>query len=362
LDQIEYQDFISFCKQSYGQKTDDFQQKIRLSLLNIKAYCRKTGKQFITLMGRRDSQGNGLVPRQAFTIQMREVLPDNLNEINLLANTYSQPYSGMIEYRKMNDDLLRLDDSSTSSSNSLIRQFIWNYKVSIKQTLKGVFDMHSAKTIMSFKDLNDLLVKGGFSSPNREFVEGFMKTYSHQHGGVLTFFDFLSAFDAKTIETEIALILRRHEIIWLDVKKTVQTTFNTTISQKFSACNMVSTLVQELEKMPAMADKKIALLDLVRVFADPVLGNDKLDRHALKLAEDTVTQASFQMFAPQLKPDTSMLIVPGSTITFKKLKSLQKYVQSLDDDCQSLLKTPLLQVFKKRDPKNVGKVPLDGFL
>lgn len=330
--------------------------------MNVKAYCKKTSKNFLTFMGRKDKTGNGLVAREDFTLLMRDVLTDNLNEINLLANAYCQPYSVMIEYRKLNDDLLRLDDSSTSSSNSIIVNFIWTHKVAIKQTLKGLFDANSKQGIMSFKDFNDLLIKTGFTSPNREFLEGFIKSFSHQHGNNLSFFDFVSAFDAKTIETELALMLRRHEQTWLNVKKAVQTAFNSTISNKYIDCSMVSTLNQELEKLTGMPDKKVDIIELTRIFADPVLGNDKLDRHALKLAEDTVSAASFTSFAPQLKPDASTMIVPGSTLTFKKLRSLQKYVQSLDEDCHLNSKKSLQQYFQKYDLKSTGKITVDSFL
>lgn len=313
-------------------------------------------------MGRKDRTGNGLVARPDFTLLMRDVLPDNLNEINLLANYYCQPYSIMVEYRRLNDDLLRLDDSSTASSNALIRQFIWNHKLAARQTLKGVFDANSKQGIMSFKDFNDLLVKSGFTSPNREFLEGFIKSYSHQHGNNLSFFDLLSAFDSKTIETEIALLLRRHEQTWLNVKKAVQTTYNSTISNKYIDCSQVSTLNQELEKLPGFPDKKVDIIELTRVFADPVLGNDKLDRHALKLAEDTVTAASFAMFAPQQKPDASTMVVPGSTLTFKKLRGLQKYVKSLDEDCQLNSKKSLEDFCKRYDLKSTGKMPVASFV
>lgn len=330
--------------------------------MNVKAYCKKTSKNFITFMGRKDRTGNGLVSRPDFTLLMRDALPDNLNEINLLANNYSQPYSAMIEYRRLNEDLLRLDDSSTASSNALIKQFVWNHKVSAKKTLKGVFDENSTKGIMSFKDFNDLLVKSGFTSPNREFVEGFIKTYSHQHGNNLSFFDLLSAFDSKTIETEISLILRRHEQTWLNVKRAVQTQYNTTLSNKYTDCSQVSTLNQELEKLTGIPDTKVDIIELTRIFADPILGNDKLDRHALKLAEDTVTGKSFEMFAPQQKVEASTMIVPGSTINFKKLRSLQKYIQSLDEDCQLNSKKPLEHFFKKYDLKNSGRITVDNFL
>lgn len=343
-------------------RTEEYKQRIRLSLLNVKAYCKKTSKNFLTYMGRKDKSGNGLVSRADFTQLMRDALPDNFNEINMLANYYCLPYSIMIDYRKLNDDLLRLDDSSTASSNAVIKQFIWNHKVAIKQTLKGVFDANSKQGIMSFKEFNDLLIKCGFTSPNREFLEGFIKTFSHQHGNNLSFFDLLSAFDSKTIETEIALLLRRHEQTWLNLKKAVQTTYNSTICNKYIDCSLISTLNQELEKLPGMPDKKIDIIELTRVFADPILGNDKLDRNALKLAEETVNASSFAMFAPQQKPDPSTMIVPGSTLTFKKLKSLQKYVQSLDEDCHLNSNKSLEAFCAVYDPKKTNKISVGDFL
>jgi hypothetical protein len=313
-------------------------------------------------MGRKDKTGNGLVTRTDFTQLMKDALPDNLNEVNMLANYYCQPYSIMIDYKKMNAELLRLDDSSTASSNAVIKQFIWNHKVAIKQTLKGVFDANSKNGIMSFKDFNDLLIKCGFTSPNREFLEGFIKTFSHQHGNNLSFFDLLSAFDSKTIETEISLVLRRHEQTWLNIKKAVQTTYNSTIYNKYIDCSLLSTFNQELEKLPGMNDKKIEIIELTRVFADPIIGNDKLDRNALKLAEENVNAASFAMFAPQQKADPSNMVVQGTTLTFKKLRSLQKYVQSLDEDCHLNSNKSLEAFCAVYDPKKTGKMSVENFL
>lgn len=361
-DFIEYKEFLVFCKQYYGQKTEDYQQRIRLSLINVKEYCKKTGKPFITFMGRCDT-GNGFVARDVFTQQMRNVLPNNLNEINMLANCYSQPHSLLVDYRRLNDDLTKLDDSTVTSKKALIASMIWNHKVEMKQTLFGIFEANSVKGIMSMKEMSVLLAKCGMTDPSnsRQYGEVFIKSNSHQHGNMLSFFDFVSAFDRKVIEMEIALLLRRHQNVWLGVKQAVEKTFNSKISTKYASCSTTATLVQELEKLPGMEQRKVELIDMIRIFSDPVLGHEKVDRHALKLADDLVNAASFQMFVPQQKVETATAVVPGSKLTFNKLKSLRKFIVNLDEGSREYARKPLLKLFELRDKNKTGRVTVEDF-
>lgn len=326
-------------------------------MLDVKAYCTRSGYRFFAQMARDDSgQSSGLIKRETFVSKMKMILSDNPNMINFLANHYNANSSVMVNYKKMNDDIHSLDDSETASSNSAIKIAILKYKHKEQKTFKELFDQFSVQKQMDSTRLEQLLEKAGFSNMNKEFVKNYITTFNKKSGNYLTYFQFVSSFDVSDQRPEFALLLRNHIALWQELKKIVLDKYNQSLSQSFDNCRTTLAMVQEMERLPGVSSKHVELMQFAAIFEDAIVP-EKLDKFGLRLVEEVLGMDVKQSLPPE-KPITTdtHLLVPGTKLTFKKLKGIKSFVAFLQEDAKQLHKTDCLAIFKRYDKDNAGKL------
>jgi hypothetical protein len=304
----------------------------------------------------RDDAGksSGMIRRDIFIDKLRPILGDNLNDINLLANHYTANTVSMIDYKQMTADMDALDDSETASSNSIIRDKIKEYKIRMGITLKAVFDKYSVKMMMDTLMLGNLMKVCGFANMDAQFIKGFIYTFNKKIGECLTYFQFVSAFDIMTQRQELAMMLQPQKDVWIRVKTITQNKYGKDLNENFSGCRSLPTLVQEIEKLPGLNERPLVINQLASLFSQ---NDERIDHFGLKLTEDLVG-INVDKYLPMQKPDTTdtALKVPGSEITFKKLKGVKKFLQFLDSEAREVKKSSCLDIFKKYDTKNTNKI------
>lgn len=328
-----------------------------MALLDVKAFCTRSSYKFFAQMARDDAgQSSGLIKRDAFVSKMKMILAANPNEINFLANHYHGNSSIMVNYKRMNDDLHSLDDSETASSNAAIKIAILKYKHKEQKTFKELFDQFSFQKQMDATRLDHLLDKCGFSNFNKEFIKNYITSFNKKMGNYLTYFQFISSFDISDQRPELALLLKNHIALWNELKKLVLEKYNQSLFQAFDNCRTTLAMVQEMERLPGITSKHVELMQFAAIFEDAVVP-DKLDKFALKLTEEVLGMDIKQNLPPE-KPNTTdtHLLVPGTKLSFKKLKGIKNFVAFLQEDAKQLHKTDCLAIFKSYDRDNSGKV------
>ena len=105
-----------------------------------------------------------------------------------------------------------------------------------------------------------------------------------------------------------------------------------TIAKRFSNCKHLVAFAQEIEKTSTeISSKNYDVHGFVSQFEDLNSEPGCLDHSALKFVEDYIGMDLHQFMLPD-RPNTqtNVLKVPGTELTFDKLKSLKKYVTALD--------------------------------
>lgn len=357
---LKYQEFLNFCKQSYKQNSAEYNQKLKGALHNVKTFCNRTQYRFFQQMSR-DSVGKtqSLIRRERFIEKVRPMLGDNLNEINLLANHYTANSMNMIDFKKMSDDMTNLDDSETASSNAIIRKTISDQRRKTGKTLRELFEANSVRGLMDTLKLGGLMKECGFQNMDPSFVKSFITTYNKKIGDCLTYFQFVSAFDVGIQRQEVAMLLKSHIQLWTDAKKICLEKYNKSLNQKFEGCRNTQLLIQELEKLPGLNERPL----IIKQFAALFSVDDKVDHFGIKLTEDLVGM-EVAKYLPLEKPDTTdaALKVPGSTVTFKKLKGVRKFLEFLNSEAKEAHKSTCLDIFKKYDKKTTNKISHENFM